>query len=333
MTETTARLTAALADRYAIEREIGAGGMATEAVTGVPVPVLDDVTNIGTYSISQTGTLMYATNPLSAGSARHLLLMDLQGGIDTIPLSPRTFNWPRFSPDGRWLSYNTGAGRTAERAVFTYDLGSGSTVQVTREGGAHDPVWSPDATRLMFSSERDGTLAEDLFIVPVDGSAPATHLLQLAGDDHAMAWPSEDSIVLASNGMQDLMVVDLTDSEPRAAPYLNAEWSENALSISPDGEFAAYVSDETGGPEVYVRRFPEARDARRVSVNGGTDPAWAPDGQTLYYWSVSLDTLLHVPMRANMRPGSPAVVSVIPRRIAGWDVDRVSGRTVVMRVV
>ncbi len=302
-------------------------------VTGTPIPILNEISNTGTYSISRTGTLLYATNPLSAGSARHLLLMDLRGGLDTIPLAPRTFNWPSFSPDGRWLSFNTGAGRTAERVVYTYDLVSGSMVQITQEPSAHDPVWSPDGTHLVFSSEQSGTLAEDLFIVPVDGSASPEHVIQLAGDDHAMAWPTNDSIVVASDGMTDLFVVDLTGAEPQARPFLSAEWQENELSISPDGTSAVYSSDETGRWEAYVRRFPNASDPHRISTDGGRDPAWAPDGRAAYYWSVSLDTLFRVPMRNNVPEGAPTLVDVVPRRLGGWDIDRISGRAVVMQVV
>jgi Tol biopolymer transport system component len=152
------------------------GSDSGRTVTGSPISVVDDVSIIienAFYSISQTGTLIYSTNPLAAGQVSQLLLLDLRdGGIDTIPLTPRTFNWPRFSPDGRSLSFNTGAGRIEQRTVYTYDLASGTTNQITSGGGPHAAAWSPDGSRLVFSSERDGTVAEDLFITSVDGSSP-----------------------------------------------------------------------------------------------------------------------------------------------------------------
>ncbi len=311
----------------------------THAVTGIPVPVMDDVPIIGTnafYSLSQTGTLVYSTDPLlmSVGAARQLLLLDLRGGIDTIPLSPRTFNWPRFSPDGRQLSFNTGTGRIEQRMIYTYDLVTGTTTQITFEGGTHAAAWSPDGTRFVFSSERDGTVAEDLFIMPIDGSSPATHILSLRGDEHAMAWPTEDRIVFNANGNQDLLIVNPSGVEREATPYLNAEWPEMELSVSPNGEFTAYQSDESGRPQIYVRRFPDPQDGRLVSADGGRAPRWAPDGETVYYWSLSRDTLFSVPMQPDPTvAGSPEVLAVIPRLLPGWDVDRVSGRAVVLQVV
>ncbi|MCH7717774.1 MAG: PD40 domain-containing protein, partial [Gemmatimonadetes bacterium] len=308
----------------------------TRTVTGSSVSVLDDIAILfqnAFYSISQTGTLLYSTNPLAAGQVRQLLLLDLRDrGIDTIPLTPRTFNWPRFSPDGRWLSFNTGAGRIEQRTVYTYDIATGTTNQITSGGGAHAAAWSPDGSRLVFSSERDGTVGEDLFITPVDGRSPEISLGSLPGDDHAMAWLSDDLIAVASAGMTDLMLVDPSEPERPATPYLNAEWLESGLSVSPEGDRAAYHSDETGRVEVYVRTFPQPGGARRISANGGTAPHWSPDGRTVYYWALSQDTIFAVPMQPDAPSfGSPQVVAVIPRVIGQWDVDRISGRAVVMQ--
>ena len=309
--------------------------LADHAVIGNPVPVRDDVDLAGTnafYSISRTGTLVYATNPLDLGQASQLLLLDMRGGMDTIPLSPRVFNWPRFSPDGQRLSFNTGVGRIEQRTVFTYDLATGTTTPITFGGGAHAAVWSPDGTRMVFSSEQAGTIAEDLFVTPIDGSSPPTRLLNLPGDDHAMAWPSEDIIVI--NALrQDLLIVD-PNSPERVTPYLAAEWIETELSVSPDGALAAYESHEAGRPQVYVRSFPDAREVRLVSPAGGIAPRWAPDGQTVYYWSLSRDTLFAVAMEPGQPAGSsPDVVAVLPRLLPGWDVNPVSGRAVVEQAV
>ena len=80
--------------------------LASHTVIGNPVPVRDDVdvqTSDAFYSISRTGTLIYTTNPLDVGEASQLLLLDMRGTVDTIPLSPRVFNHLRFSPDGEQL--------------------------------------------------------------------------------------------------------------------------------------------------------------------------------------------------------------------------------------
>ncbi len=309
-------------------------------VTGSSVPVRDDVTGTGSnafYSVSKTGTLVYPIDPLGGDRDRQLLLLDLSGNADTIPLSPRTFSWPRFSPNGRLLAFNTGAGRTEQRAIYTYDLGSGSTTQITFEGGTHAAVWSPDGTRLVFSSEREGTVAEDLFTMPIDGSSAPTRMFSLPSDEHAMAWPTDSQIVFfaAPEGNQDLLIADPTNPDRPPKPYLTAEWNEGQLSISPNGDFAAYESDESGREEIYVRRFPEPLDQRRISQDGGREPRWAPDGANVYYWSLNGDTLFAAPFRPGQVTSrrAAAVVAVIPQRAGSWDVDRTSRRAVVTQAV
>jgi hypothetical protein len=85
---------------------------------------------------------------------------------------------------------------------------------------------------------------------------------------------------------------------------------------------------------VYVRAFPEADEARRVSVDGGVEPNWSPDGQTVYYRSLSFDTVFAVPMQSGIpATSSREVVVVLPGLVPQWDVDRVSGRAVVMQTV
>ena len=310
--------------------------LSDQAVVGTPVPVRDKIYHAGSdafYSISRTGTLVYTTDPLDVGEASQLLLLNMRGGMDTIPLSPRIFNWPRFSPDGERLAFNTGAGRIEQRTVYTYDLASGTTTPITLGGGAHAAAWSPDGTRMVFSSEQAGTIAEDLFITPIDGSSPPTRLLNLPSDDHAMAWPSEDIIVINAAGAQDLLIVNPNNPE-RVTPFLAAEWMETELSVSPDGTRAAYESHEAGRPQIYVRSFPDAREVRLVSEAGGLSPRWAPDGRTVYYWGLSRDTLFAVGMEPGQRVGGlPEVVAVLSRLLPGWDVNPVSGRAVVEQAV
>jgi hypothetical protein len=132
--------------------------------------------------------------------------------------------------------------------------------------------------------------------------------------------------------MTDLMLVDPSEPERPATPYLNAEWLETGLSVSPAGDRAAYHSDETGRAEVYVRSFPQPGGARRISANGGTAPHWSPDGRTVYYWALSQDTIFAVPIQPDAPSSrSPRVVAVIPRMSGQWDVDRISDQAVVMQ--
>ena len=64
---------------------------------------------------------------------------------------------------------------------------------------------------------------------------------------------------------------------------------------SPDGRWLAYSSDETGQFEIYVQRYPDGADKRRISTDGGLAPVWSPNGRELFYRVASGDSVMVVP--------------------------------------
>ena len=93
--------------------------------------------------------------------------------------------------------------------------------------------------------------------------------------------------------------------------------------FSPDGQWAAYQSNETGRNEVYVRAFPSGAGQRRVTTRGGTAPRWSPDGETIYFLggSTAADTIYAA--RVRLEPSflvrkTDAVYTA--RNVTGFDV-------------
>jgi hypothetical protein len=81
----------------------------------------------------------------------------------------------------------------------------------------------------------------------------------------------------------DLWVL-LLFGDRKPFPFLQTEFVELQGQISPDGRWMAYTSDESGAPEVYVQSFPERGHGKwRISVNGGAQPQWRPDGKEVFY--------------------------------------------------
>ena len=96
----------------------------------------------------------------------------------------------------------------------------------------------------------------------------------------------------------DLWVLPMTPEKAgdarKPAPYLKTEFNEGEGRFSPDGRWIAYVSDESGKPEVYVQPFPFQSGAGRITVsnNGGSLPRWRRDGKELFYLGGNTRTIM-----------------------------------------
>jgi len=94
------------------------------------------------------------------------------------------------------------------------------------------------------------------------------------------------------------------EDNPEWNPLLQEEFEELLPKISPDGQWMAYVSDETGEAQVYVRPFPEVdKGKRQVSTSGGSSPLWSPDGRELFYRNG--DSVMAVQMGPDLKFGTP----------------------------
>ncbi len=307
----------------------------TREVTGPPVPIQDGISVRGTsaaYAVSNTGTLFYNTGVQGgAGGGVELAFLDPEGGFLPVPLSPRNFVEAHFSPDGSRLAIVVA---DQGREVYTYDIALGTMTQLTFESDSHSPAWSPDGTRLAFASESEDE-GEDLFVQPADGSGAAELLLSIDPDPHPTAWPNDTLVAFTLGQNQDLWTVSFgADTVSRS--YLEAEWAESDLEVSPDGTLAAFWSSETGQRDVFVRGFPTPEGKWRISDDGGGwEPRWAPDGSTIYYWSPGQGGVQLVAARISTAGGvtvlSRDVVTAGTFRSAVLDVDPQTGRLVVAR--
>jgi Tol biopolymer transport system component len=229
-------------------------------------------------------------------------------------------NWPRLSPDGRRRASARLDPITGVADVWVEDFGRGTRTRATHEAlSAQLPVWSPDGTRLAYLA---GFSSPVLTIAAADGSG--THATVRCPGDRCEPsdWsPDGRSLVVTVHARTgdkvDVWLLPVAGGEPR--PILDASFVERDARLSPDGQLLAYVSEETGRPEVSVRRVAQPPRRIVVSPGGGSQPVWARDGRALFFVDAS-GALRRVPAKiaADGRPElGPATVVLVPKIGAG----------------
>jgi serine/threonine-protein kinase len=260
--------------------------------TGGSVLVVGDVfqTSLGApqYAISESGTLVYASGKIVTASQRTLLWVDLNGNEKPLSAPPDSYSSPKISPDGTKIAWITE--KNLNQDVWIWDVARETPTLLTlNERNDGYPVWSPDGQRIAFSSDRQGNFSA-IYCKTVDGIGKTE---QLGFVPNRWIWPcfwSDDGKELIISAAEVSLNFDIrmlsTEGEGTSKLLLGEEHNEIGPQVSPDGNWMAYASDESGQFDVYVRSFPEVDKFRqKVSTNGGSSPLWSPDGSVLYYRS------------------------------------------------
>jgi eukaryotic-like serine/threonine-protein kinase len=185
--------------------------------------------------------------------------------------------WPRLSPDGLRLARQRIDVLRGDPALWVDDLERGTRLRVATVGML--PVWSPDGSRLAYLT---GTRAEpQLVLAAADGTAVVTVLPCPRTPCQPTDWATDDRLIV-NDGGGDVWAVS-TDPKGSAQPLLAEPFAERDARLSPDGRWIVYVSEESGRPEVSVRRLSGSPRRIVVSGGGGDQPVWRRDGKELFF--------------------------------------------------
>jgi len=233
------------------------------------------------FALSETGTLIYRPGAGQAGGQPVWVGRD---GAEQVvdPALLGNFLEPAVSPDGRRIAFQYQAGGAVD--VWIYDLDQGTFDRLTFEGRNTGPFWSPDGREVGFSSDRAGAVA--IYARPFDLSAETRLLLANAEgglpllDGH---WTPDGGLVYRTGGAADTDLY-LAGPRPDSTPvaFLDSDFQDDSPALSPDGRWLAYVSDQSGTDEVYVRPFPGPGGQTKVSLEGGAGPVWASARELIY---------------------------------------------------
>jgi serine/threonine-protein kinase len=266
--------------------------------------VLDDVmvglTGIAQYAVSSTGSLIYIPHDETRFDRR---LFEIGADGSTLALDHELRAFQEIS-----VCHDRLAVSIVRRGSFEVWIGrvtGGALTQLTRTGSAMDPVWRPGCEEVAYSS------GNELFLQRADGSMPATRLQDTSLVHAPTGWsPDGARLVYAEVNPAtrfDIWILDLASRKPERVVATRAtEW---LARVSPDGQWLAYQSNETGQTEVFIRPFDSRGGQFQVSSSGGSDPSWSADGRALHYMNRERDLFRH---EIDPVTGSPAQS---PRRL------------------
>jgi eukaryotic-like serine/threonine-protein kinase len=255
--------------------------------TGDAVPIVEDVSvnpNNGraAFAASESGVLAYRTG--TGALDRSLRWFDRTGKELSVLGQPGRYDDVELSPDGRQVSVSAIDSKASRRDIWTFDVARNLRTRFTFDADNVAMIWSPDRSRVAFSSNRKGHL--DLYMKAASGTGSEEPLLEDQRDKLPVSWsPDGQRILYVAFGgpsSNDLFVLSLS-GDRKPVPFLNTPFSEHSAQFSPDGRWIAYASNESGANEVYVAPFSGQGGKRQISTNGGNDPRWSRNGSELIY--------------------------------------------------
>lgn len=252
-------------------------------VTGEPVQIADDVflsgAGIAQFAVSAKGVVVHVPTMLA-----ELVLVDRDGSARPLTGLHQNYHNPRFSPDGRRVVVDY-AGREG-RDVWVLDRDQGQLTRVTFDKDGHDPIWTPDGMAIWYVSFRTGKFG--LYRVRPGGDGRSDSVLVHPSLAYPGVWlPDGKTLVTTAldlNGRSgnDIALIHL--EEPiRIEPLIATSFVEGWVAPSRDGKWLAFVSDQSGRQEVYLRSLGPRGTQIQVTVDGGTEPVWSRIGRELFY--------------------------------------------------
>jgi eukaryotic-like serine/threonine-protein kinase len=295
--------------------------------TGPEVPAIDGVLKASgpggqpgrfpDYTVSDSGTLVY-----TAAEASHRTLSWIARSDGTSVVSPapsREYGSVSLSPDGRRAATFLTIGGSG---ILIIDLERGTVSRIAERGSF--PIWTPDGTRIVYSQA-----SGEVFWVPADGSGnpqllanePVPVVGSVSPDGTTLAYTVSSSADVNARASIRLLSLPGGPRAGAAAPFSGtSSHDERGGLISPDGRWIAYVSNESGRDEVYLRSYPGPGGKMPISIDGGVEPRWSRNPQELFFRNPATNQVMtaEIPTAVGAQAGRPRAVVSLATSL--WDV-------------
>jgi Tol biopolymer transport system component len=198
--------------------------------------------------------------------------------------------------------------------LWTYDTARDVFSRLATNERCYDPLFTPDGRYVIYSRAATATTGTEIVRRPVDGGEAELLIAWPQGVVYVRSIPADGSrLFFEANGgtgqVSDIYSMPIAPGAPSERVVTSRD-DEYFPSISPDGRWLAYVSQQSGRGEVYLRPYPETGGRIQVSNQGGAEPRWSPDGRTLFFRTAN--SISKVDLRFE-----PRLEASAPRQVAG----------------
>jgi Tol biopolymer transport system component len=265
------------------------------------------------------------------GVQGRLTWFDRQGKVAGTSGEPGLYRTLTISPDGKRIAFERSDPQTQNRDIWLLEVASGKTTRFTSDPAWEAfPTWSPDGSRIIFTSNRNGVY--DLYqkaLNDVGNGTGTEELLYKSSEGKGpTSWSPDGRFLLYYSLGQPTHVKLLAASGPadRAPmPLVDPQFTSITARFSPDGRWIVYSSNESGANEVSVRPFDPATGTPGTPVvltsGGGRTPLWRGDGKEIFYLGQDgMVTAMEVNTAAGFKTGTPKPLFKAPEAVSFWDV-------------
>lgn len=257
-------------------------------VTGQPVPVIQDISGDVTsgamnYDISDNGTLVYFPG-LSEQGNRQIVQLNSKGEDTDLKAPLNTYIEPRISPDGKKIAIVIPNGKDYD--IWVYNIPRKSLSRLTFGGNNRTPTWSPNGDKIAYWKYLDNGKS-GIFMRRADGSDEPEQIYESEDRSYIDSWSNDSKYLVLDaslNGGSSVLRILPLDGSKKAVDFITQNQTVKRIgSLSPDGKWLAYTSNESGKNQIYVKAFPSGAGKWQISTDLGIEPHWAPDGKAIYY--------------------------------------------------
>jgi eukaryotic-like serine/threonine-protein kinase len=293
-------------------------------LTGDPQPIAERLGSAGSFAFfsARGDVLIYRTGTSAASNAEQLSWNDRSGKElskigDPLLVGPGNTSLA-IAPGGKRAAITVVEAVATDLWLIEFDRNVLTRLTATA-GSETGPVWSPNGRRLVFRSSRTANFSFDLFWKDLDGAEEMTSVTPTPTLGIPTDWSADGRFIffMRSGDPYSSDVYALSVDRKSAEPLLRTSFLELNPRLSVDGRWLAYVSNESGQNEVYVRPFVVDTDGKpslgakwRASTSGGGAPRWRSDGKELVYRDAT-----GAFMAVDVRVAGASLETGLPRRL------------------